>query len=430
MSSKPILLCTTLFLIVSNAKAQCPSCDNYLNVIYNKVSIKRDIDFKTAFESWFFSDAFEKEVKNKDFGASVTVPLEGVPVTFGGNYESKDAWEKWRSNKGSTKWDFSKITRETFFSEIATDQSREIWLQCIKYTCATQLQILPVFTESLPDKAIYKFSYNANVLENAPRYESFVCVGGLDCSFANTTYKGKPLKRNGEAIPFIWLEGQSKGGVILNTSKGSTYLQMVSRNETGKLSSGEVTYVIQKLGDPKNNDHLEKVGEYNETKFYNGLENVKAGDCWTGHLSNDGKWCATLFTHTYTAAPQQVLKKFSASCVSGSCGFSQSESQINDSDFKTVGINIRNWSVGTEWKFHAEIYKIKTIIELQKVNLTIAENVFTAVISKPYYFPLIELNMGNRKLVFRPDGKIPNEIEILNTINDDNSTTYIFKVVK
>ena len=50
-----------------------------------------------SFKQWFFSTDFEKEIKNNSTNLSVTVPIEGFPVTFGGSHETSDAWEK-RSN--------------------------------------------------------------------------------------------------------------------------------------------------------------------------------------------------------------------------------------------------------------------------------------------------------------------------------------------
>lgn len=143
----------------------CPSCDRYLDFIYDEVSIQKDENFQQSFKTWFFSERFEKEIKNNKRNISLTVPLKGTILTFGGSNESSNVWETWQRNQNSTEWDFTKISKDVIFTRIATTESRNVWLQCIEFTCGAQTQLFPVRVYSNTSEAIYTFSYNRNVLE-------------------------------------------------------------------------------------------------------------------------------------------------------------------------------------------------------------------------------------------------------------------------
>lgn len=80
------LLATFIFIGTSTGiQAQCPSCDAFLSVIYDKTHIQKSDNFTQSFASWFFSDDFKTQVTSDKSGLSITIPFEGVPVTFGGN---------------------------------------------------------------------------------------------------------------------------------------------------------------------------------------------------------------------------------------------------------------------------------------------------------------------------------------------------------
>lgn len=416
--TKTILKKLTVFCFVAvtiNCNAQeCAVCNQYLDKLYDVISIQKSADFKESFKSWFFSQSFFNEVKNNKAGLSITVPIYGVPVTFGGSYESNDAWQKWEQNMNSTQWDFSKITKENIFTQIATDQSREIWLQCVKSVCASQNERFHIETSTNNDKVIFTVSYNANMIDGKPPvYESFEC-NGFDCSNATKLYKGKQMKKTGQAITIKWLNKDiAEGSLILNTSKGSS--TVVNINRKINLKEGVLVVIKDYSGNLDNVDDLIKVGATSEDQL------VAAG-------SEDHK---SVYKHAFKAAPEQTLRNFEYHCVEEGypCGWTSIDNDQKNG--REIWVTIRSWGPLEKWRFSYDIYKAKTLLRQDSTTLKISDDLVTVNVPKNSFFPVVYLRLENGKdLVFNPQGKLPNSIKLIQSNSDENTFYYIFKIIK
>lgn len=425
----------SLFLLLfftgfSSALAQsCAICDTYLPYIYDKVSINRSVDFRIAFETWFLSDSFEKEVKGNNIGLEITVPLIGevIPVTFGGSYESKDAWEKWNKNRSSTKWDFSSVSKEKIYTQVATPESREIWLQCIKATCSN-LQF-SVDAKSGENGAIYTFAYNPKLFEAAPIYQSFESIGGLSVTSANKKFKGKLMKKSGEAIVFPWKSREeTEGGIILNTNKGASVLIMVSKKAQAQQVS--LTYISTKLEDITKKENLVKIGEIKAEREAPGMNGV---ECSSGceACSWDGKYCARVTKIEFNAGPEQVLGNYRYQGIDR-VGYSPGWSVIS-TDQKTEGENVYykvvNHGPPSLWLMQADIFKAKTSFKKVTLSSPITSNAFKFSIPKDALFPSIALVLKNNRIInFELSGKLPKEIRLTEKIEEENEIQYSFSL--
>lgn len=408
------LLLSLLFFISNNGFSQeCNVCNRYLDVIYDRVSIQKSEDFRESFKSWFFSKSFYNEIKGNKLGLSVTVPLEGIPVTFGGDYESNNAWEKREENMNSTNWDFSKISKEIIFTQVATAQSRDVWLQCVKAICGSQNERFHIESTVSDQEVLFTISYNANVIDGAPPvYESFVC-NGLDCSSVTEELKGKPMKKAGEALKVKWLnQGVTEGSLVINTSRGSSKIYTVNRNL--KLQEGFLAVVKESMGNLDNEKDLVKIGSVSEIKF------IPGG-------SEDYN---TVWPTKFSAAPEQTLRNFQYECLnelSWPCGWYKIDGEQRNG--REVSVTTRTWGPSMRWKFSYDIYKARTILRQDSTSLKIVDNILHVTVPKNGYFPVITLRLQNgRDLFFNPQGKLPEGVLLSESSADENSYFYSFKI--
>nr|WP_157536389.1 hypothetical protein [Mucilaginibacter sp. L294] len=419
MKSISTFLLTLLIgtLLSSQSFSQCTTCDKYLDVIYDKISLSKTQDISASFASWFFDDNFEKEVRNNADGFSITVPFEGVPFTFGGSHETNDVWEKRRINKGSTKWDFSKISKSSLFTQIATDDARKTWLQCIKYSCSNEL--FPFEVVSNQSEAIITFKYNANFLSSAPTYQEFVCSSGLDGTEANRKFKNKPMKKLGEAVKFKWLnDDATEATIILNTSKGSSFPIEVQRN--GKSNEVNLSYIINTLGPEK------KIGEATSprTSCY-GSGGDQDSHCTT-RSPGDGKYCAVLTTVRFNAGPGQIFRNARPRIVTG-IGWNEAWVDIistDQGDGTYASCVVRNWAHGAFAEITVDVLNASIENKIVDLKFPINSKKFSVTVPKGAMFPMITLKTANRWLYVRPDALISDDVKLIAVNSNELETKY------
>jgi len=425
---KLMLFVAFLSCYCSKARAQCTSCDLYLDKIYDKVSIKKEGDFKANFETWFFSDDFEKEVKDNKVGLSITLPIEGVPVTFGGNYESPDAWQTRKINKGSTKWDFSKVTKSTVFTEIATTESRLEWYNCIAACPQTPL---PVSVSSGDDDAaILTFKYNSDYFDSPPKILGFAVTGGLSATTANHDYKNQLMTRGGIAIVFSWKDETSTSGtIIMNTTRGSTVPITITR--APKANEAVITFTMARLGDYNKLEELDFVQHISSRLAVLGMSSVKDGGCPI--RSPDGKFCANQAHIIIPAQYGDVFKNFSYTAVAlppYNAAFCQVVGK--DDNPTEVGITVNNWGPTALYEISCDVYHPKIITTAFMIKALVVNNQFSFDVFKTFGYGNVDVNLLNQhKITFSLMAtELPKQVTLINKLDGGDHWTYTYKLNK
>jgi hypothetical protein len=420
-----------LILLALNTKsyAQYESCDKYLDFIYDYSHILKSDDFKQSFSSYFFDSTFEQQVKNNKTGLSFTVPLSGIPVTFGGNNESADAWQKRTANMGSTKWDFSNVTKEDFDYKMATTESREVWLHCIQSFNPNKFTSSYIATN---ESVLCNFAYDANLLDKAPVYSSFTCMGGLSCTLANVKYKGKKMKKGtGESIKFKWANnGEATGVVTLNTSEGSITIKVV-RDIQANMAT--LSYISSRLGDMNHPNEITKIQSVPPFQIVAiGVHNTKSNDSKTPceYTSHDG-WCGKVNRIDFTAPSQTVYMNFQAPCTEigrtdHACAFKEVLSTTTNGP--TVGFTVAVWCPSANFLVSYDIYELKIINSIVSDSVPIVNNLFTVAIPKDCFNPSIRVSRSNNQSFTFDSNHIPATINLVTTTEDGNKTKYTFKL--
>lgn len=226
------LLYVLLLLTYSNifGQIECPSCDKYLNVIYNYLHIVKRTNLKQDFKEWFFSQKFEDEYKNNNTNLSVTIPIYGVPVTFGGSNESSDAWTKRDSVSRITSFQIDYSTYESIFSKSATGDSRQKWLDCVKLCYQNSgLNPVKISVVSSNDQSItVNYSYVYSTGASIPVIINFT-GNGVDLS-STRSYQGQIMNTNGTAITLPWNNrGETSASISMNTTRGTASTDIIEK---------------------------------------------------------------------------------------------------------------------------------------------------------------------------------------------------------
>jgi len=422
-----LVFSSILFSIHLTAFCQtsCPSCDAYLDVIYDVTHIKKNDNFNASFKSWFFSEDFKKDVQNSNTGLSVTIPIDGVPITFGGNHESAGAWETYNKNMNSTKWDFSKVSEEEIFKKVATTDSRQTWLACIYSSCNTRFPLR--YTQQTSD-VIVTFGYDANLIDGEPIITGFTCGGGLDCSVANKLYKNKKLQKGaGQSAKFKWKPNdEDEGSITLNTTKGSSITLGFKRSIPA--NQAVAVYTTMKMGDSSLSSESVLETKYTGSTVIMGFPNhgVRPVPGWL-ELDPTGQWCAMLTPIRVGPSPQHYFRNFRFDYSPGAW-YDVKDSQ---KDGPVVGVTYRCWGPTPTVSYTCDVYKAIPIYHRDTVAVPVASNHFSISIPKSAITPLITVYQTNSKsFTFDPSGILPDNIILDSTDTDGNNVKYNYSIKK
>jgi hypothetical protein len=198
--------------------------DNYINNgLYDILHITKSSSVQKDFTSYFFSQKFQDTYQNNKQNLSLTVPYDGIPITFGGSNESQDAWLIRQQNQQALSWNFSRQTFEEVYIQRADDSARQNVVQMMQVCFGGNGRVLQVVMDNNGHSVQIQYSYGiVDKNDPLPILVGFVCSTGLACDSTNATYSGQPLITAGQTFSFLWNDNTTvHGSVSLNTSRGS-----------------------------------------------------------------------------------------------------------------------------------------------------------------------------------------------------------------
>ncbi len=282
--------------VEAGAQDLCDHCDLYLiNGLYDTEEVEFARVTTGSLKEWFFTDEFEQLIKGSTRGLKVGIPLDGVLLGFEASDDTTSAWEKRRTIREASRWDFSKAVWYNAFFQHGSEDSRSKWLECIRICIDSQQTIIRLEAKPYDEEVILKLGYTwIEGLIGAPTITGITCTSGLDSSIANQKLVGKELLSGGQSVKLPWVSDNAhKATIVLNTDMGQSRPVEVTRPpQYGSKAIVEYWVKTQKwvtigtksktFGTP--NDHNKR---------------PEAGYI----VSPDGKWRAHKTTATLTADP-------------------------------------------------------------------------------------------------------------------------------
>lgn len=430
-----VLSILTISFTITTQGQDCP-CDKFLDVIYNKTRIQRNQNFQQQFKEYFFSEEFYKNQQNSSTSFDVTVPIDGVPVDFGFGHESEGAWETWKKNIRSTKWDFSKITAETIYLDYATPADRQVWLDCVRSQCNTRL---PISYKTTPSGVTITVGYNATLIDKTPVYDEFVGEG-IDCSEANRKYKHKPMKKGvGQTIAFRWNDETTEtGSISVNTSAGSTITIPFTR--TVMANKATATYTIINYGDSSKLEESVLENKFSSRMRGNGMNSV---DCRAGCIA-----CSETSGHNYCAqvtplfigrAEHTYYRNLKYDCVETGdglqCGWTAKllnraapYNEVKEGPY--LQFWVKTWGNASGWNYSFEVYVSKKTAVRKIVKAGIIDKEFSFVVPKAGTSLVMNVYLKNNHVIsFDPQvSPLPDRIQLKDKTEDIINTTYTYSI--
>jgi len=138
-------------MVFTEALAQ--ECSQLLSQgIYDISSSASELSTASSFSSWFCDKHFSSAREADNFGASLGVPFEGIPIKFGFNADSQD-WSVWYSSF------CSRVQQDQSLQSKVRDYVQTVNPQIIQaYTTCIEQDGLHVWLERTYDPKIFKFA--------------------------------------------------------------------------------------------------------------------------------------------------------------------------------------------------------------------------------------------------------------------------------
>jgi hypothetical protein len=158
-----LLVFAVLVGVSTSAAAQdpCAGCAEPLQRLYPNV-IKWDVSKSLSSNVWdyFCSSGFETKYKNTSGNASVTVPIEGVPLKFGGGGQQEESWgrreEACRAGSNRLSTDESAQVFIRLVPEAVQLNAQNVWLECRKTCRSTTTAMMTLDVKRFGTRAVFE----------------------------------------------------------------------------------------------------------------------------------------------------------------------------------------------------------------------------------------------------------------------------------
>lgn len=192
--------------------------------IFQTLEIKISEVSAKSFESFFYSSKFEELYKKSKTGLSITIPLKAIPVTFGGDHQTSDAWSLRENQENKTKWDFSYSLWSQIIERKGDPAVVNAWKEAyIEYTRAVNQSIsrVSVATETNSSELVtFQFKYIHISGAPTPRFYK-ITTAGLDILGAEDLVD-QEFTTDGFSVIGKWQKNANEAALVLHTSIGST----------------------------------------------------------------------------------------------------------------------------------------------------------------------------------------------------------------
>lgn len=83
---KKNILLDIICIIILSLNLQAQDCDKLIqNGLYSFTKMTNTGSFSKDLRTYFLSDQFREDMRHGKWGGSITVPIEGIPITLGAN---------------------------------------------------------------------------------------------------------------------------------------------------------------------------------------------------------------------------------------------------------------------------------------------------------------------------------------------------------
>ena len=197
MKTISLLAIVTLTLAIAPARSQSdhPCGKLLVNGLYNEYKMTNTGNFSQDFKTYLFSDQFRSDLKNGKWGGSITVPIEGVPVTLGANASDQEVTQFRERISKATEFSVREEHYQTIFSSIPNVELAKTYAKCVIEFEKLHTTGFHIEGTSGSDWVTFDVRYNPAVsTDPMPKVVQFDVLNGTNVKTALT--KGKSISNS------------------------------------------------------------------------------------------------------------------------------------------------------------------------------------------------------------------------------------------
>lgn len=398
---------TSVFALTAGAtfaqnSNNCNACRDVLALGQRVIKISSAGTRNEDTKSWFCSSEFESYMRSSNFKGGITVPIEGVPVTFSANSDNREAHQRRAQFCSSDTRQFNQSDTFNIFEQLADANVVKEWGKCIERVCSTRtLSSLAVEMERSGEGRV-------NIsLKWSPRYTGEQPPTITSVRYGNLTCPGDLVAKD----TVVHMEGlaetctsdrRQESTLIVNTTGGSVS-KTLPRNLDG-MSAGSAF-----ASGSVSTSEWRRAGKYFRDKT--------TGDnhCGGGMFGCSGEDRRTRYTLDITVGTTDRLTNPRLNCLSGPCGgWFHIWHVIITNDGHRAEAAFDTWSRPTTWRLTCDWEK------LQRVSRSFSSN--------------YNLTYGRQVTISMPRNRVAGQIRVVLvdgnqfTITPGESRTGLFEL--
>jgi hypothetical protein len=357
-----------------------------------------------SLRTWFFSDDFESRYRNNNTSASITIPLEGIPVTFGGSHASQDAWEKRTIQENASKWDLSKLSWQKVLQQEEATEVIRAWTTCIQAHIASQDRQpnrLLLQTQELSDVVTLSVRYQHVPGAPVPVIFDFQTSGGLNATQALASLTFTELAE-GQDFQFPWVGNADIAVITVRSSIGD-------KSITARRPANGRALVAYFVPEGEAWDYSED--RRSETITTDDRHNEEADD--QQPTSPDGKWWASDKAVELSVGPKEKIGNAFPLHVGGP-GTHHFTTLDYSNERRTVRLFLRAWTHPVSYLIVAPILSLRVPMVPKTATFEVRNGRLQIDVPKDYKDAKLQVVVGSATF----DASLGQQTDSLLLVND------------
>jgi hypothetical protein len=145
---------------------------------FDIVATASQSNYDVTVKEWFCSDRFYQHEKTRKGGAGVSVPIEGIPVKFGADWDNKDKITEREAFCSDSERTFNYFEAEAVLRQVASQTIVQAWLECMKLY--VRPEVLHTTSSLSSDQKVLTLGTRAQVLvpgQDKAKVYAFTVIG-------------------------------------------------------------------------------------------------------------------------------------------------------------------------------------------------------------------------------------------------------------
>lgn len=396
----------------------CERCKDILALGQRVIRLSSGSDESEDTKNWFCSDQFEERLSSGSFRGGITVPIEGVPISFQAGSDNSESFRRREQFCSDQTRQFRRSDTYSLFEQLADANVVREWGRCVERSCGggANSSLLLRLERSGSGQVNVALQWRPRFTGDAPPVITSIRKANLDCS-GGVLATGERVTIEG-LVDVCTADRRQDTTLTINTT-GGPVSKTLSRNLNGLragtafLSGAMPVQVWRPNGEVFRDMHT---GDHH---------------CGGGIFGCRGEDRRTRYEIEIVVGADERLSNPRLNCLSGPCGgwFHIWHVVVNNDGHRAQAA-FDVWSRPTVWRLTCNAEKLVSesrsfssgynLVYGREVTITVPRNNSRAEVQ-------VRLNDGNRFTV-RPGESRTGLFELVNTAASGDNNLFTYRV--